>query len=40
VFEGGEVWAWTFAALYPKVSYADGVSFRCTRAKDRFHDQL
>lgn len=25
VFEGGEVWARTFAALYPKVSYADKV---------------
>ena len=23
VFEGGEVWARTFAVLYPKVSYAD-----------------
>jgi hypothetical protein len=35
VFEGGEVWARTFAVLYPKVSYADEAPFRCICANVR-----
>lgn len=36
VFGGGEVWAWTFAALYPKVFYADKPGFRGGCANVRF----
>jgi len=36
VFEEGEVWAWTFAALYPKAFYADKTDFDTRLTNGRF----
>lgn len=36
IFDSREVWAWTFAALYPKVSYADFVAIGLLNANGCF----